>query len=63
MTKFADIDLLYFSNFFSKKNVGFIEEHDPWEKLVIVDEELNGVDMDDIKNLEDSTELLVLWES
>ena len=51
VTKFADIDLLYFSNFISKKNVGFVEEHDPWEKFVIVEEELNGIDMDDIKNL------------
>ena len=33
-------------------NHGFIEENNPSEKVVIVEEELNGVDIDDIENLE-----------
>ena len=45
----ADTDLFYFSSFIL--NYGFIEEDDPSEEVVIVEEELNRVDIDDIGNL------------
>ena len=32
-------------------NYGFIEEDSPSEKVVIVEEELNPIDIDDIRNL------------
>ena len=40
-----------------KKNYGFIQEGNPSEKVVIVEEELDGIDIDDIGNLEDSPRL------
>ena len=47
-TRFEDIGLFYFSSFIFKKNHGFIEEDNPSEKIVLVEEELNRVDMNDI---------------
>ena len=47
-TTIADIDFFYFLVLFSKKNHGFIEEDNPSEKVVTVEEKLNVVDMDDI---------------
>ena len=41
---------------FSKKNHGFIQEGNP-PTHVIVEEELDGIDTDDIGNVEDSTTL------
>ena len=52
-TTFADTDLFHFSRKNFQKNLhGFIEEDNPSEKFVIVEEELNGIDIDDIGNLE-----------
>ena len=36
--------------FIFKKNHGFIEEGNPSEKVTIVEEELDGIDRDDIVN-------------
>ena len=41
-------------------NHGFIEENNPSEKVVIVEEELNGVDIDDIENLENLPRFLLI---
>ena len=39
-TTFADIDLFYFSSLIVLKNHSFIQEGNPSEKVVIVEEEL-----------------------
>ena len=45
--------MYYFSSFIlNHPNHGFIEEDYPSEKVVIVEEELNRVDINDIGNLE-----------
>ena len=44
------------------KNRAFIEEDNPSEKNVIVEEGLDGVDIDDVGNLEDSLRLLFIDE-
>ena len=59
---FADIDLFHFSCFIFKKNYGFIKEGNPSEKLVIVEENLDRIDIDDIGNLEDSPRLVFIDE-
>ena len=46
-TTFADTDLI-----FSKKNNDFIEEGNPSEKFVMAEENLDGIDIDDLGNLE-----------
>ena len=44
---FADVDLIYFSNFIFKENHVLIEEDNPSEKNVLVKEELDDIDVDD----------------
>ena len=44
---FADVDLCYLSCYIFKKNHGLIEEDNPSEQVVIVEEELNRVDIDE----------------
>ena len=44
------------------KNHGFVQEDSPLEKVVIVEEELDGIDIDDIGNLEDSFRLVFIDE-
>ena len=44
------------------KNYGFIQEGNSLEKLVIVQEELNGIDIDDIVNLDDSPRFVFIDE-
>ena len=44
------------------KNHGFVQEDSPSEKVVIVEEELDGIDIDDIGNLEDSFRLVFIDE-
>ena len=56
----ADSDLFHFYSFI-EKNQGFIEEDNPSEE-VIVEEELDGIDIDDIGNSEDSTRLKFINE-
>ena len=48
---------------FSKKNHGFLEEDNPSEKAVIIEEELNCVDIDDIGNLEDLPRFVFIEEA
>ena len=45
-----------------KKNHGFIQEGNPSGKVVIVEEELDGIDKGDIRNLEDSPRLVFINE-
>ena len=59
---FADIDLFYFFSFIFKKKLLFHRRRKPSEKVVIVEEELPGIDIDDIGNLEDSPQLLFIDE-
>ena len=49
--------LIYFSSFLFKKNHGFIQEGIASEKVVIVEEEVDGADIDDIVNLENPSKL------
>ena len=51
-----------FLSFFFSKNRGFIQEGNPSEKDVIVEEELNGIDVDDIANLQDSPRVVFMYE-
>ena len=43
-----------FSSFNNKENRGFIEKDSPLETFLIIEKEPNGIDIDDIENLEDS---------
>ena len=54
--------LQYFSSFVFKKDHGFIEEDNPSEKAVIVEEKLNCADIDDIENLEDLPRFVLIDE-
>ena len=47
---------------FSKKYYSFIEEGNPSEKVVLFEEELDGIDTDDNGNLEDSPRLVFIDE-
>ena len=61
-TTFTEFDLFHFSSFFFQKTGAFIEEDNPSEKNVIVEEGLDGIDIDDIGNLEDSPKLVFIDE-
>ena len=50
---FTDIDFFYFSSFIFKENHVLVEEGNLSEKNVIVKKELDGIDINDIGNLED----------
>ena len=52
---------LFFWFYFQKTQV-LIEEDNPSEKLVMVEERLDGMDIDDIGNLEDSPRLVFIDE-
>ena len=54
--------LVWFSWFYFQKTRAFIEEDNPSEKNVIVEEGLDRVDIDDVGNLEDSLRLLFIDE-
>ena len=54
--------MFYFSSFILKKKLLFHRRRQPSEKVVIVDEELRGIDINDIENLEDSPRLLFIDE-
>ena len=47
---------------FYKKNRRFIEEGNSSEKVVIVEEELDSIDIDDVRKLEDSLRLVFIEE-
>ena len=55
--------MFYFSCYIFKKNRGFIEEDNPSEKAVIVEEELNRVNIDDTGTLEDLPRFVVIDEA
>ena len=59
---FADIDFFYISSFIFKGNHALIQEDNPSEKIIIVEEELDGNDRDDIGNLEDLLRLVLINE-
>ena len=51
---FTDVDFFYFSSFIFKENHFCIEEDNPQEKRIIVEQELDGiciVDTEKLKNL------------
>ena len=53
------LSFLYFSNFIFKENLVFNEKDNPSQKVVITEEELDGIDRDDIGNFEDLPRLVV----
>ena len=61
-TKFADIDFFYFSSFIFKENHVLVEEGNPSEKNVIVKKELDGIDINDIGNLEDLLRIVFIHQ-
>ena len=61
-TTFADIDSFNVSSFIFKENHVLIEENNPSEKIVIDEEELDGIDRDGIGNLEDLLRLVFISE-
>ena len=54
--------MFHFSSFIFLKKPRFIQEGNPSEKVVIVEEELDGIDIDDIGNLEDSPRFVFIDE-
>ena len=56
------LTFLYFSSFVFKENHVFNEQDYPSEKVLLVEEELNDIDIDDIKNLGDLPELMFIDE-
>ena len=50
---------MYFSNFIFKENFVFNKKDNPSQKVVIAEEELDGVGRDDIGNFEDLPRLVV----
>ena len=48
--------------FSTKKNHVFIEEGNPPEKVVMTEEKLDGIDIDDLGNLENSRRLVFIDE-
>ena len=49
----ADIDFFLFSTFIFKDKHVLVEQHNPSEKIKIVKEEVDGININDIGNLED----------
>ena len=57
--------ILMFWGFFSfifKDNHILVEEHNPSGKIVIVKEEVGGINIDDIRNLEDLLRIVIIHE-
>ena len=52
----------FFSLVFKKKNHSFIQESNLSEKVVILEEELDGIDINENGNLEDSPRLVLFDE-
>ena len=50
------------ASFIFKENHVLIEEDNPSEKIVLIEEELDGIDRDDIVNLEDLLRLMLINE-
>ena len=60
-TTFAN-NFVDFPNFIFKENEVLIEEDKPSEKIAIVKEELDGIDIDDVGNLEDLLKIVFIYE-
>ena len=58
----ADIDLFYFCSFIFKKNDGFVEKGNSSENVFILEKQLDGIAIDDIRNLEDASALVFIDE-
>ena len=54
--------IFFVSSFIFKKNYVLIEEDNPSEKIVLIEEELDGIEKDDIVNLEDLLRLVLIDE-
>ena len=54
---------IWCSSFNFKENHVFIEEDNLSEKIVLAEEELDGIDRDDIVNLEDLLRLVLIYET
>ena len=61
-TMFADIDFFHLSSSIFNEIHVLIEEGNPSEKIVIVEDELDGIDGDDIWNLKDLLRLVLINE-
>ena len=56
------LNFLYLSSFIFKQNQVFNEEDNPSQKVVLVEEELNDIDINDIGNLEGLPRLVFINE-
>ena len=61
-TTFADIGFFNVSSFIFKENQVLIEEDNLSEKIALVEEKVDGIDIDDIVNLEDLLRLMLINE-
>ena len=52
----------YFSTFIFKDKHVLVEQHNPSEKIKIVKEEVDGINIDDIGNLEDLPGIVFIHE-
>ena len=53
---------LYFSSFIFKYDHVLVEWHNPSEKIVMIKEEVDGIDIDDIGNVEGSLRIVFIHE-
>ena len=56
------MNFFYFSSVTFKDNHVLVEQHNPSEKIVIVKEELHGIDIDETGNLEDLLRMVFTHE-
>ena len=56
------LSFLYFPSFIFKENHVFNEEYNPSQKVVIIKEEQDDIDIDDIGNLKDLPRLVFIIE-
>ena len=59
---FTNIDFFYVSSFIFKENHVLTKKRNPSEKIVIVEEELDGIGRDDVGNLKDLLTLVLINE-
>ena len=62
LTLCADVDLFYFCSFILKKNHSFVEKGNSSENVFILEKEVDGIAIDDIRNLEDVSAPLFIDE-
>ena len=56
----ANIYFYHVSSFIFKEHHVLIEKDNPSEKIVLIEEDLDGIDRDDIVNLEDLLRLVLI---